>query len=84
MSVSEDAIRAIKEGHSFLQDVGVVSYEEAHYRQHRYMANVAGMGLQNPAIANDETQCNSIMERYNELNKWKAQARPEPQSLCPL
>ena len=28
--------------------------------------------LQNPAIANDETQCNSIMERYNELNKVKA------------
>lgn len=24
----QDAIRAIKEGHSFLQDVGVVSYEE--------------------------------------------------------
>lgn len=28
--------------------------------------------LQNPAIANDETQCNSIMERYNELNKVKS------------
>lgn len=28
--------------------------------------------LQNPTIANDETQCNSIMERYNELNKVKS------------
>ncbi len=28
--------------------------------------------LQNPAIANDEAQCNSIMERYNELNKVKS------------
>uniref|UniRef100_UPI0040559C65 diacylglycerol/lipid kinase family protein n=1 Tax=Alistipes sp. TaxID=1872444 RepID=UPI0040559C65 len=40
-----DAIHAIKQGHTFLQDVGVVSYEEAHYRQSRYMANVAGAGL---------------------------------------
>ena len=37
-----DAIRAIREEHSFLQDVGVVSYEEAKYRQSRYMVNVAG------------------------------------------
>ncbi len=40
-----DAIRAIAEGHHFLQDVGVVTYEEAHYRQTRYMANVAGIGF---------------------------------------
>ncbi|MBE6196102.1 MAG: diacylglycerol kinase family lipid kinase [Rikenellaceae bacterium] len=40
-----DAIRAIKEENRFLQDVGVVSYEEAHYRQSRYMANVAGAGF---------------------------------------
>ena len=40
-----DAIRAIKDENRFLQDVGVVSYEEAHYRQSRYMANVAGAGL---------------------------------------
>ena len=39
-----DAIRAIGEEHSFLQDVGVVSYEEAKYRQNRYVANVAGAG----------------------------------------
>ncbi|MEG1622144.1 MAG: diacylglycerol kinase family lipid kinase [Alistipes sp.] len=40
-----EAICAIKEENSFLQDVGVVSYEEAHYRQTRYMANVAGAGF---------------------------------------
>ena len=26
-------MKAISEGYSFLQDVGVVSYEESHYRQ---------------------------------------------------
>ncbi len=41
-----DAIRAIREEHSFLQDVGVVSYEEAKYRQSRYMVNVAGAGYE--------------------------------------
>ena len=41
----QDAVRNIAEGHSFLQDVGVVSYEEAHYRQTRYVANVAGVGF---------------------------------------
>ena len=40
-----EAIRAIAQGCTFLQDVGVVSYEEAHYRQSRYMANVAGAGF---------------------------------------
>ena len=41
----QDAVRAIKEQYSFLQDVGVISYEESHYRQSRYMANVAGAGF---------------------------------------
>ncbi len=41
----EDTVRAIREGRSFLQDVGIISYEEAHYRQSRYMANVAGAGF---------------------------------------
>ena len=41
----QDAVRAIAEGYSFLQDVGVVSYEESHYRQNRYIANVAGAGF---------------------------------------
>jgi len=40
-----DAVEAIRAGHSFLQDVGVVSYEEALYRQSRYIANVAGAGF---------------------------------------
>lgn len=40
-----DAVQAIVDGCSFLQDVGVVSYEESHYRQSRYFANVAGVGF---------------------------------------
>lgn len=40
-----EAIRAIVEGHSFLQDVGIISYYKAHYKQTRYMANVAGIGF---------------------------------------
>lgn len=40
-----EAIRAIKEGHTFLQDVAEVDYEESKYRQTRHMANVAGLGF---------------------------------------
>lgn len=40
-----EAIRAIREGRSFLQDVGTVTYTESHYMQTRYMANVAGLGF---------------------------------------
>ena len=39
------AIRAIKEGYTFLQDVGKVSYTESKFEQTRYMANVAGLGF---------------------------------------
>ena len=40
-----EAIRAIREGHTFLQDVGAVTYTESKFRQTRYMANVAGLGF---------------------------------------
>ncbi len=40
-----EAIKAIVAGHSFLQDVGVISYYHASYKQSRYMANVAGVGF---------------------------------------
>ena len=40
-----EAIRAIKEGYTFLQDVAAVSYEESKVKQVRYMANVAGLGF---------------------------------------
>lgn len=40
-----DAVQAIGEEQAFLQDVGVVSYEEAHFRQSRYFVNVAGVGF---------------------------------------
>ena len=47
-----EAIRAIREGHSFLQDVGTVTYTESHYTQTRYMANVAGLGFDAHVISN--------------------------------
>ena len=40
-----EAIRAIRERHTLLQDVGEVHYEESQYAQVRYMANVAGAGF---------------------------------------
>lgn len=40
-----EAIRAIVEGHSFLQDVGKISYHKSFVKQTRYMANVAGLGF---------------------------------------
>ncbi len=40
-----DVVRAIKAEKSRLQDVGVVSYEESHYRQNRYMAGMGGTGF---------------------------------------
>lgn len=46
-----EAIRAIKEGYTFLQDVAEVEYEESIYRQKRYVANVAGVGFDAAVIA---------------------------------
>ena len=40
-----EAIRAIKEGKTFLQDVGAVTYTESKFSQTRYMVNVAGLGF---------------------------------------
>lgn len=39
-----DAVRSIVEGHSFLQDIGRVSYYESKVHQVRYMANMSGVG----------------------------------------
>ncbi len=46
----EKAIKAIRRGVTRLQDVASVSYEEAHYRQTRYIANGAGMGFNTFAL----------------------------------
>lgn len=51
-----EAIRAICEGYTFLQDVAAVEYEEAHYRQTRYMANVAGIGFDAAVIRRLQNQ----------------------------
>ena len=40
-----EAIRAIVNEYSFLQDVGMISFHDSNYRQSRYMANVAGVGF---------------------------------------
>ena len=48
-----------------LQDVGVVSYEEAHYRQHRYMANVAGMGFDAMVVKKY-----AHLKKKGHSNKW--------------
>ncbi len=46
----EKAIKLIKKGKTYLQDVGTVSYEESHYRQTRYFANAAGVGFNTYAL----------------------------------
>lgn len=51
-----EAIRAIKEGYTFLQDVAAVEYEESYYRQVRYMANVAGIGFDAAVIRRIQNQ----------------------------
>ncbi|MDE7006201.1 MAG: diacylglycerol kinase family lipid kinase, partial [Alistipes sp.] len=62
----QDAIAAIAAGHSFLQDVGVVSYEESHYRQHRYIANVAGAGFDAQVIRK-----HSHMKKKGHKSRWR-------------
>lgn len=59
-----DAIRAIRDGHTFLQDVACVRYEESQFVQSRYMANVAGIGLDA-----------HVIERYNH-NRNKGRRGP--------
>ena len=61
-----EAIRAIVGGHSFLQDVGRVSYYESNYRQTRYMATVAGVGLEAAVIKNY-----AHMVRKRRGGKWR-------------
>lgn len=56
-----EAVRAIREGYSFLQDVGEASYEESQYSQSRYMANVAGVGF-DPSVT-------KIYEHYKALGR---------------
>lgn len=68
----QDAVRDIVDGCSFLQDVGVVSYEEALYRQTRYFANVAGVGFDA-----------FLLKRMTHLQK-KNRFRPWRKFLCVL
>ena len=61
----QDAAKAISEGYSFLQDVGVVSYEEAHYRQSRYMVNVAGAGYEAQVV-----RCFNHLKKKGRRGRW--------------
>ena len=61
----QDAVKAISEGYSFLQDVGVVSYEEAHYRQSRYMVNVAGAGYEPQVV-----RCFNHLKKKGRRGRW--------------
>ncbi|MCD8072178.1 MAG: diacylglycerol kinase family lipid kinase [Alistipes sp.] len=60
-----EAIKAISDGHSFLQDVATISFFKSQIQHERYMANVAGIGFD--AFVN---------QKYNQLkdegkySKW--------------
>lgn len=60
-----DAIRSIRESHSFLQDVGRVSYYESKVHQVRYLANVAG-------VAYDAAVCGGVnrLKEKGYRGKW--------------
>lgn len=60
-----EAIRAIVEGYSFLQDVGKLSYYQANYQQSRYMANVAGVGFD--AFVNRKY---NILKQEGKKGRW--------------
>ncbi|MFI3324190.1 MAG: diacylglycerol kinase family protein [Rikenellaceae bacterium] len=46
----DKAVEVIKRGNTALQDVGTVTYEEAHYRQTRYFVVAAGLGFNTYAL----------------------------------
>lgn len=61
-----ESVRAIKAGCSFLQDVGVVTYEESHYRQSRYMVNVAGAGFDAVVVR----KFSRHRQKHHKLHRW--------------
>jgi len=60
-----EAIKSIAAGHSFLQDVGTISYQESKFRQTRYMANVAGIGFD--AFVNRKY---NLLKEQGRRGKW--------------
>lgn len=65
------AIKAITEGYSFLQDVGKITYHKSHYKQSRYMANIAGIGFD--AYLNRKYNILKEKEKYSKsLFVWNA------------
>lgn len=61
-----EAVKAIVDGHSFLQDIGRVTYHETRVPQTRYLANVGG-------IAYDAEVCrgfNKLHQKGRNHGKW--------------
>lgn len=66
-----EAVKAILQGHSFLQDVGAVSYYKSNCPHTRYMANVAGIGFD--AYVNKKYNALKDEGRYSKwLYIWSA------------
>lgn len=66
-----EAVQSIVKGHSFLQDVGVVSYYKSNCPHVRYMANVAGIGFD--AYVNKKYNALKDEGRYSKwLYVWSA------------
>lgn len=66
-----DAVRSIIEGHTFLQDVGRVTYWESRVQQTRYLANVAGVGY-DAAVCRGFNKLKDNGYKGNWLYVWSA------------
>ena len=64
-----DAIRAIVDGHSFLQDIAQVSYYKCNVQHRRYMANVAGLGF-DASVNKYYNRLKDEGRRGNWIYKW--------------
>jgi YegS/Rv2252/BmrU family lipid kinase len=64
-----DAIRAIVDGHSFLQDIAHISYYKSNIPHQRYMANVAGLGF-DASVNKYYNRLKDEGRRGNWIYKW--------------
>lgn len=66
-----DAVKSILDGHTFLQDVGRVTYWESRIQQTRYLANVSGIGY-DAAVCQGFNKLKDNGYRGNWLYVWSA------------
>lgn len=66
-----DAVKSILDGHTFLQDVGRVTYWESRIQQTRYLANVSGIGY-DAAVCHGFNKLKDNGYRGNWLYVWSA------------